>query len=243
MNQQQWLRCEKTPRAPKSSAKAKTTVNKMKGAATTAPPPSDESDEEKVEVETVVRVHPEVEQKNQAACSLMSKADENSGDDDAVTGIQSIMEASAAVGSLSGVATTITAVPSPSKSKTLPPPSDDHIFWLRFSELCRYKVEHGTTSVPRSKGGTNNVLANWMHYIRKRYKNNVVQATHKSILNGINFEWTAGQITKKGFKGWFAELLEYQKKNGTVQVLEDNKKNTRSLPRGETMQREHPSRC
>jgi hypothetical protein len=79
-------------------------------------------------------------------------------------------------------------------------------------------------SVPRSKDGTNNVLANWIHYIRKRYKNNVLPATHKSILNGINFEWTAGQITKKGFEGWFAELLEYHKQNGNIQVLGDNKK-------------------
>jgi hypothetical protein len=78
--------------------------------------------------------------------------------------------------------------------------------------------------VPRSKDGTNNVLANWIHYIRKRYKNNVLPATHKSILNVINFEWTADQITKKGFKVWFAKPLEYHKKNGTVQVLGDNTK-------------------
>jgi hypothetical protein len=126
------------------------------------------------------------------------------------------MEAAAAVVSLSGVATMITAAsanapkkskakkPSPSKRKTLAnkakkpaPPSDDQVFWLRFSELCRYKANHGTMSVPRSKDGTNNLLMNWIHYIRKKYKNNVLPATHKSIVNGINFERTAGQITKK----------------------------------------------
>jgi hypothetical protein len=108
-------------------------------------------------------------------------------------------------------------------------------FGYVFSELCRYKADHGTMSVHGSKDGTNNVLANWIHYIRKRYKNNVLPATHTSILNGINFEWTAGQITKKGFEGWFAKLLEYHKQNGIVQVLGG------SLPSGEIMQREQPS--
>jgi hypothetical protein len=140
------------------------------------------------------------------------------------------MEATAAaVVSLSGVAKTKTVLaigpkkpkvkkPSPSKRKAPAskvkkpaPPSDDQVFWLHFSELCRYNAEHGTTSVPRSKDGTNNVLVNWIHYIRKIYTNNVLPATHTSIFNGINFEWTAGQITKKGFEGWFAELVEYHK--------------------------------
>jgi hypothetical protein len=48
-----------TPHPYKLSAKAKAAVNNTKGAATTAPPPSDESDEAKVEVETVVWDHPE----------------------------------------------------------------------------------------------------------------------------------------------------------------------------------------
>jgi hypothetical protein len=47
----------KTPRPQKSSAKA--ALNKMKGAATTDTPPSDESDEAKVKDETVVGEHPE----------------------------------------------------------------------------------------------------------------------------------------------------------------------------------------
>jgi hypothetical protein len=171
------------------------------------------------------------------------------------------MEAALSVVSLSGVTTTKTALavgpkkpkankPSPSKRKTpaskakkIGPPSDDQVFWLRFSELCRYKADHGTMSAPRSKDGTHNVLANWIHYIRKRYRKNVLPAIHTSILNGINFEWTADQITKKGCKGWFAELVEYRKKNGTVEVLGENKKRTCSLPSEETMQREHPSQC
>jgi hypothetical protein len=151
----------------------------------------------KVGIESVVWDHPEAEQK--------IKVDEISVDDGA-TGIQSVMEAASAVVSLSGVTTTKTALavgpkkpkakkPSPSKRKTPAskakkpgPPSDDQVFWLRFSELCRYKADHGTMSVPRSKDGTNNVLANWIHYIRKGYKKNVLPATHTSILNGINFE-------------------------------------------------------
>jgi hypothetical protein len=46
----------------------------MKEVATTAPRPSNESGEAKVEVETVVWDHPEAEQKNQTARSLLSKA-------------------------------------------------------------------------------------------------------------------------------------------------------------------------
>jgi hypothetical protein len=109
----------KTTRPQKSSAKAKTAVKKMKGAAITAPPPSDKSNEAKVEGETAVGDHPEVEQKNQAARPVLSKADKSSGDNDAVTGIQSIMEAEAAVVSLLGVATTIAVAPAnaPKKSK------------------------------------------------------------------------------------------------------------------------------
>jgi hypothetical protein len=113
--------------------------------------------------------------------------------------------------------------------RNLPPPSDDQVCWLRFSELCRYKAEHGTTTVTCSKHGTNNVLANWVHYIRKRNASNLLADKDKNSLNGINFEWTAGQITKKGFEGWFAELLEYQKRNGTVEVLGDNNKKNPQL--------------
>jgi hypothetical protein len=244
----------KTPRPQKSSAKAKAAVNKIKGAATTAPRSPDESDEPdepdkaevEVDTETVVSDHPKAEQK--------IKEDEIYVDDGA-TGIQCVMEESAAVVSVSGVATTKTALavvpkkpkvkkPSPSKGKN--PASKDkkpapqvmiRYFGYVFSELCRYKADHGTMSVPKSKDGTKNVLANWIHYIRKRYKNNVLPATHTSILNGINFEWTVGQITKKGFKGWFTELVEYQKQNDTIEVFGGNHTKKCGLPSGETMQR------
>jgi hypothetical protein len=121
-------KARKTPRPQKYPAKTKAAVNKMKGAATTAPGYPDESDEPdmpgeaevKVGIESVVWDHPEAEQH--------IKSDEMSVDDGA-TGIQSVLEAAAAVVSLSGVTTkkTVLAVgpnkpkakkPSPSKRKT-----------------------------------------------------------------------------------------------------------------------------
>jgi hypothetical protein len=58
----------RTPRPQKSPAKANAAVNKMKGAATTAPRSPDEPDvpdeaEVKVGIESVVWDHPEAEQK------------------------------------------------------------------------------------------------------------------------------------------------------------------------------------
>jgi hypothetical protein len=233
----------RTPRPQKSPAKAKAAVNKIKGVAPTAPPhspnESDESDDPDVPDEAKVKV--EVEQKNEVNEILA---------DDGTTGIQSVLEAASAVVSLSGATTKkyVPAVglkkpnkrkPSPSKRKTLAsktkkpgPPSDDQVFWIRFSELCRYKADHGTTTVHWSKHGTNNVLANWVHYIRKRYASNLLADKYKSSLNGIKFEWTAGQITKKGFEGWFVKLVGYQKQNGTVEVLGDNNKKTLSSRSG-----------
>jgi hypothetical protein len=98
-------------------------------------------------------------------------------------------------------------------------------------------------SAPRSKHGTNNVLAIWIHYIRKRYARNLLADKYNSSLNGINFEWTAGQITKKGSEGWFAELLEYASKMARSIFLGRTKKRTRSLPSGETMQIGQSSQC
>jgi hypothetical protein len=248
------------PRPQKYPAKANAAVNKMKGAATTAPRSPDESDEPdvpdeaevKVGIESVVWDHPELEQK--------IKADEISLDDGA-TVIQSVMEAAAAVVSLSGVTTKIIALavgpkktkakkPCPpkrktpnSKAKKPGPPSDDKVFWLRFSELCRYKADHGTTSVPRSKHGTNNVLANSINYIRKRYASNLLADKYKSSLNGINFEWTAGHITKKASKAGLPNLWSTTRKMAPSKFWGRIKNRTRSSPSGETMQGEQPSQC
>jgi hypothetical protein len=61
------------------------------------------------------------------------------------------------------------------------------------------------------------------------YASNLLTDKYKRSLNGIKFEWTVGQITKKGFEGWFAKLAEYQKQNGTLEVLGDNKKKNPQL--------------
>jgi hypothetical protein len=47
--------------------------------------------------------------------------------------------------------------------------SDDVTFWKCFAELCKYKGDHGTISVPRTNTSKNNTLADWVHYTRKRY--------------------------------------------------------------------------
>jgi type IV secretory pathway VirB10-like protein len=209
-------KARRTPRPRKSPAKAKAAVNQMMGDATNAPHSpnqSDDSDEPDVPDEAEMKV--EAEQKIQVDDFFV---------DDGATGIQSVMEAAAAVVSLSGVTTKkiVLAVGpkkpkakklSPSKRKTMAPkarkpgpPSDDQVFWLHFYELCRYKDDHGTMTVHRSKQGTNNVLANWIHYIRKRYAANLLADKYKSSLNGINFEWTAGQITKKASKAGLQNL-------------------------------------
>jgi hypothetical protein len=68
--------------------------------------------------------------------------------------------------------------------------------------------------------------------------------TRVRSLNGKNFEWTTGHnITKKGFEGWFAKLVEYHKQNGTIEVLGDNKKKNLQLAKWGTMQGEKPSQC
>jgi hypothetical protein len=243
----------RTPRPQKSPSKAKASVNQMKGAATNAPhSPNQSNDSNEHGVPDEAEVKEEAEQKIKVDDIFV---------DDGTTGIHSAMEAAAAVVFLLVVTTKKTVLafgpkkpkvekPSPSKRKPLAskakkpgPPSDDQLFWICFYELCRYKDYHGTTTVPRSKHGTNNELANWIHYIRKRYASNLLADKYKSSLNGINFEWTAGQITKKVFEGWFAELVEYHKQNGTVEILGENKQKNRSSPSGETMQGEQPSQC
>jgi hypothetical protein len=153
----------RTPRPQKFPAKVKAAVNKMKGAATTVPHFPNESDEpdapDAPDVPDEAEVKVEVEQNIKVDYFFA---------DDGATGIQSVLEAAAAVVSLSGATTnkTVPTVgpkkpkvkkPSPSKRKTLAskvkkpgPPSDDQVFWLCFSELCRYKADHVTTTVPRS---------------------------------------------------------------------------------------------
>jgi hypothetical protein len=112
----------RTPPAHKYPAKAKAAVNRMKGAAINAPhSPNDSNNSDEPDVPDKAEVKVEVEKK--------IKVDEILADDGAA-GIQSVLEAAAAVVSLSG-ATTKKTVPavgpkktnakklSPSKRKTL----------------------------------------------------------------------------------------------------------------------------
>jgi hypothetical protein len=218
-NQKQWLRLEKPFRLQKFSAKAKAAVNKMKGAATKATPPSDESKKMKAKKKTAVGEYSEVEpiSFSQEPCR------QKSGDDDIDwTGTESIMKAAA---DLSGPAKrkSDAAAMAPKKTNVNKPgpQSDDLTFWIRFSELCKYKAEHGTMSPPpRSKEGTHSILANWIHYIRKRYANNLLSDKYKDSLNGIQFEWTAGQITKKALVAGLPNFWSSRTKN----ILGDDKK-------------------
>jgi hypothetical protein len=109
----------RTPRPQKSPAKAKAAVNKMKGAATTAPHSPSKSEEPDVpdEGEVTVELEPNI------------KVDKNLAYN-GTTGIQSVLDAAAAVVALSGatrkkLVPAIGAkkpnakIPSPSKRKTL----------------------------------------------------------------------------------------------------------------------------
>jgi hypothetical protein len=82
------------------------------------------------------------------------------------------MEASEAAAALSGPSKRKSAAPATDPKKTQAkkpgPQSDDQVILLRFSEFCRYKADRGTTRVPRSKNDTDNVLVNWIHYIKNR---------------------------------------------------------------------------
>jgi hypothetical protein len=107
-----------TPHPQQSSAKAKSEVNKMKGAATISTQPSNESDKMKVKKETVVGKDPEVERPNPSR-SAKSNVYKRSGDDDIdQTGIESIMKAAAVVAALLGPAKTKTAAPAMAQKKT-----------------------------------------------------------------------------------------------------------------------------
>jgi hypothetical protein len=121
----------------------------MKGAATTAPLSPDESNEPGVPDKAEVKVGIEFVPWDYPEAELKIKSDDISVYD-GVIGIQSVMEAAAAVASLSGVTTKKTAMavgpkkpkakkPSPSKRKTPAskankpgPTSDDQVFLATF---------------------------------------------------------------------------------------------------------------
>jgi hypothetical protein len=115
---------QKTPRPQIFSAKAKAAFNKMKGAATKATPPSEESEKMKAKKKTVVGKDSKVELHNPYR-SAKSKTDKKSGDDDIDrTGIESILKAAlVAVAALSGPAKrkVTAAATGPNKAKVKKP--------------------------------------------------------------------------------------------------------------------------
>jgi hypothetical protein len=170
----------------------------MKAAATKATTPSKESDKMKAD-------------KKRAAVA-------NNNEDR--RGVKSIKKAAAAIASLLRPAkrkltdnkaaaptqlkkTKAKIKPAPPKAKTgitVPKKAGHHseyvTFWKRFAELCKYKADHGKMRVPRTNASKNNTLAEWVHYIRKRYMIDKLPVQYMDALKAIDFEWTAIQIPK-----------------------------------------------
>jgi hypothetical protein len=64
-----------------------------------------------------------------------------------------------------------------------------------------------------------------VHYIRKRKVRDRLADHYVVALNGIDFEWTTGQIPRGQFEVRFAELGEFKNNHGTVYFLGEDKKN------------------
>jgi hypothetical protein len=91
-------------------------------------------------------------------------------------------------------------------------------FYDHFGDLCKYKAVHGTTKVPRTNARKNEC-------VRKRKACDQLAPHVVTALNGINFQWTAGQSLRGKFEIRFAKLEESKKTHGTVSFLGEDKKN------------------
>jgi hypothetical protein len=116
----------------------------------------------KAKKKTVVGKGSEAERHNPSR-SAKSKADKKSGDNAIdLTGIESIMNASAAVAALSGPAKRKAAdaatAPTKTKVKKTGPQTDDQTFWKRFTELCQYNADLGTMRVPPDLWGSSHFM-------------------------------------------------------------------------------------
>jgi hypothetical protein len=69
-------------------------------------------------------------------------------------------------------------------------------FFDRLGDLCKYRGLHGTKKVPRINAG----LGNWVHYTTKRKVQGILPAHHVDALNGLYFEWMAGQSDRTLFE-------------------------------------------
>jgi hypothetical protein len=62
-----------------------------------------------------------------------------------------------------------------------------------------------------------------VHYIRKRKAIDVLPDHHVDALDGIKFQWTAGQSPRGRFEVRFAKLEDFKKTYGTISFLGEDK--------------------
>jgi hypothetical protein len=75
------------------------------------------------------------------------------------------------------------------------------------------------------------------------YASNLLADEYKSSLNGINFEWTAGQINKKALKAGLPILWSITSKMAPSKFWGTTKKEPAARKVGETMQGEQSLQC
>jgi hypothetical protein len=101
---------------------------------------------------------------------------------------------------------------------------DTYSFWDHFGDRCKYRGHEGTMKVPRTNDDKNQPLADWVHYVRKRKAIGILTDHHVAALNGMDFQWTAGQSPRGQFEVRSAELEELKKTNDTVSFIGEEKK-------------------
>jgi hypothetical protein len=107
---------------------------------------------------------------------------------------------------------------------------EDESFFDGFLDLFKSRGSAGTTKVPRTNAGKNQPLDNWVRYIRKRKALGMLPDHHGDALNGIEFQWIAGQSPRGQVEAKFTELEDFKKTNGTVSFLGEGKKEYPKLP-------------
>jgi hypothetical protein len=88
------------------------------------------------------------------------------------------------------------------------------IWETRFSELCRYKEEHGDCNVPRH-WKQNRHLGYWVNTQRIDYKGGILSKEKEMRLEAVGFQWTPNSDR---WERMYSELVEYQRKHGTCIV-------------------------
>jgi hypothetical protein len=67
-------------------------------------------------------------------------------------------------------------------------------------------------------------VADWVNYIRKRKACDQLAPRFVTALNGIDFQWTAGQSPIGHFEVRFAELEKFKKTHSTISFIGEDKK-------------------